>query len=189
MQAIDSQLSEHRETLQSTVAYPLPQFPGKERSFILETLLRTKLEPNVEEWIEEGESITLQRQKGAQKGLSDEERNALWQWAPGAANKEARKQKWGADFTLEEKQNGIENVITGLRRDLIEPTDDDGDEVEEEDEEEEYEVTDDEDDDKMEVEQTKTESRPGAAAESQPAMPIANQLPLQTVHKFMTTGR
>ncbi|EXJ95972.1 hypothetical protein A1O1_01097 [Capronia coronata CBS 617.96] len=190
LQTIVTQLSEHREAFQSTVAFPLPQFPGKERSFILETLLRTKLEPNVEEWVEEGENITLRPRKGDQRGLSDADLSALWQWAPGAANKEARKQKWGADFTLEEKQRGMSNVITGLHRELVEPPDEEGDE---EYEEEEYEVTDEdedeEDEDKMEVEQTKSETIPGGGTESAPILRSANQMSLQSVHKFMTTGR
>ncbi|KIX00202.1 uncharacterized protein Z518_10340 [Rhinocladiella mackenziei CBS 650.93] len=189
LQTIVAQLSEHRDTFQSTVAYPLPQFPAKERHFILETLLRTKLEPNVEDWVEEGENISARQHKSAQQGLSDEDRNSLWRWAPGAANKEARRQKWGADFTLEEKQHGIEDVITGLRRALVEPPDEEGDEEQEE-EEEEYEVTDDEDEDKMEVEQAKPESIPQqAAGEIPPATLTVNQMPFQTIHKFMTTGR
>lgn len=146
----------------------------------------------MEDWVEEGEKITSQQHKGPHRGLSDEDRNALWHWAPSAANTEARKQKWGADFTLEEKQRGIESVMTGLRRELLEPPDDEGDEMEE-DEEEYDEVTDDEDEDKMEVEPTKSESKEAAAAaasgENQPVIPPANQIPLQSLHKFMTTGR
>ncbi|EXJ81466.1 hypothetical protein A1O3_07758 [Capronia epimyces CBS 606.96] len=194
LQTIATQLSEHRETFQSAVTFPLPQFPGKERSFILETLLRTKLEPNVDEWVEEGENIALLQRKAGPQALSHEDLIALWQWAPSAANSEARKQKWGADFTLGEKQRGISNVVTGLRRELVEPPDDEGSE---EDEDEEYEVTDEDEDevegdgdgDKMDVELTKTETNPGASAQITPILRNTNQMPLQSVHKFMMTGR
>ncbi|EHY52313.1 Mediator of RNA polymerase II transcription subunit 8 [Exophiala dermatitidis] len=190
LQTIAAQLAEHREAFQSTVAFPLPQFPGKERAFILETLLRTKLEPNVEDWVEEGESIALRLRKGDPSGISEADLNALWQWAPTAANKEARKQKWGADFTLEEKQRGVSNVVTGLRRELVEPPDE---EDEEGDEDEEYEVTDEEEEEddgnKMEVEQTKSENKPGGTTESATVLRTATQMPLQSVHKFMVTGR
>ena len=142
----------------------------------------------MEDWVEEGENIMLQQHKGQDRGLSDDERNALWQWAPGVANAEARKQKWGADYTLQEKEAGIENVNTGLRRELQVPPDEE--EPEDEDEEEGFDDSDEEEDeDKMEVEQTKTETKPGPAAETVPALASATQMPLQTMHKFMTTGR
>lgn len=144
----------------------------------------------MEEWVEEGENIAIRQRKGGHGGLSEEALSALWQWAPSAANHEARKQKWGADFTLEEKQRGVSNVVTGLRRELVEPPDDEGDE---EDEEEEYEVTDEdedeEDEDKMEFEPTKPETKPGIGTDGTPVLRTANQMPLQSVHKFMMTGR
>ncbi|OAL31600.1 hypothetical protein AYO20_08143 [Fonsecaea nubica] len=192
LQTIVSQLAENRDTYQSTVAFPTPKFPGAQRAFILETLLRTKLEPNVEEWVEEGENINAQQHKATFRGLSDNDRNGLWQWAPGAANAAARKQKWGADFTLDEKQKGVEKVSTGLRRELVEPADDEGDDGPEE--EEEYEVSDeegeDEDADKMDVEQQapKVEANT-ASTETRSALPTASQLSLEALHKFMTTGR
>ncbi len=147
------------------------------------------MELQTEEWIEEGEKIAIQQKQGT-RGLTDDERNELWQWAPGAANKEARRQKWGADYTLEEIQRGIANVVTGLRRELVEPPEDDLDGEEEE--EDEYEVTDDEeeeDEDKMEVEQVKPESKPGLSATSLPVQRSVAQMPLQNIHKYMTTGR
>ena len=193
LQTISERLSTHRETFASTTVNPLPQFPGKERSFILETLLRTKLEPSVEEWVEEGENIATQQQKRSHRGLSDQDREALWQWAPGAANAEARKQKWGADYTLQEKQSGIDNVNTGLRRELAEPPDDEPGNDEEYEEYEE--VTDDEDEapgsdaDKMDVEQSKPQNKSASATDNSPATLQATQWPLTNLQKFMTTGR
>lgn len=54
----------------------------------------------------------------------------LWEWAGIAANEQARKHEWGGDYTAEEIEGGIENVVTGLR-------DEESDEEEEEKEEKE----------------------------------------------------
>ncbi len=51
----------------------------------------------------------------------------LWNWAGRAANELARRHEWGGDFTLEEREGGVENVVTGLRRKLGEEEDDDDD--------------------------------------------------------------
>lgn len=191
LQTITDSLSTHRETFSSAVVNPLPQFPGKERAFILETLLRTKLEPGLQEWIEEGETVATQQQKPAYRGLSPSERDALWQWAPGAANAEARKQKWGADYTLEEIQNGIENVKTGLRRELVEPPEDDDVDDDDEEEDEYDQITDDEDtmEDKMDIEPIKPDSKSTSATQNSSPQPRAPQMSMETMHKFMTTGR
>ena len=118
----------------------------------------------------------------------------MWAWAPGEANARARKQTWGADYTLEEKQKGVENCATGLRRDLIEPPDHDpADEGRDDDdeEEEEYEATDEEDEDDsamdIETKQPTTENKesPGIRLD----LPTTDLMPLNMLHKFMTTGR
>ena len=48
-------------------------------------------------------------------GRGEEETIELWEWAGVAANEQARKHEWGGDYTLEEIEGGIENVVTGLR--------------------------------------------------------------------------
>ncbi|KIW42356.1 uncharacterized protein PV06_05916 [Exophiala oligosperma] len=190
LQQIAAQLSEYQDLFKSTVAFPLPQFPGKERAFILETLLRTKLEPNIEDWIEEGGKIAAGQAKDSHSGLSAQERSALWQWAPGAANREARRQKWGADYTLEEKQRGIATVVTGLQRELIEPPDDEGDdEGDEEEEEEEYEESEEEDEDKMDVELTKSQTTAATSKTTTAISTTPNQMSVDKIHKIMVTGR
>ena len=75
-------------------------------------------------------------------GLSADQLTELWHWAPIEANQEARKRNWGGDYTLEEMEKGVKNVVTGLRRKLNEDSpggseeedgeeeDDDGDEKE-----------------------------------------------------------
>ncbi len=48
-------------------------------------------------------------------GRGKDEITELWEWAGVAANEEARKHEWGGDYTAEEIEGGIENVVTGLR--------------------------------------------------------------------------
>lgn len=182
LQSIAEQIAEHQQDLSSTQAFPLPQYPGKQQGFILETLLRTKLEPNVEEWLDEGRRMATEEQN--RTNLSDQARSELWQWAPSAANAEARKQKWGADYTLAEKLNGIENVITGLKRELIEPADD----IDEEEDDYDDISDDDEEEDKMDVEQPQTGAAAGRSGSPQQST-AAPQMPLETIHRFMTTGK
>lgn len=50
----------------------------------------------------------------------------LWNWAGRAANELARQHEWGGDFTLAEREAGVENVVTGLIRKLIETDSEDG---------------------------------------------------------------
>jgi len=50
-----------------------------------------------------------------------------------AANEEARKHEWdGAEYTLEEREMGVENVVTGLRKGAYEESSSDEEEKEEE---------------------------------------------------------
>ena len=64
----------------------------------------------------------------------EELNESLWEWAGAVANDKARKHTWGGDYTLEEKENGVENVRTGLKRKLkVDP--EDSSEEEDEDEE------------------------------------------------------
>lgn len=47
-------------------------------------------------------------------GRGGDEITELWEWAGIAANEQARKHEWGGDYTAEEIEGGIENVVTGL---------------------------------------------------------------------------
>ncbi len=110
--------------------YPLPSYPGKTQEALLGQLLRKKLEPEVEDWVTQG----LQMAEAA--GMADDGKRSgvldLWSWAGMAANELARGHEWGGDFTLEEREGGIENVVTGLKRKFAEE-DEDEEEAEDED--------------------------------------------------------
>ncbi|WEW59230.1 mediator of RNA polymerase II transcription subunit 8 [Emydomyces testavorans] len=137
--SISHLLTAHQPLLSSLVAYPTPLFPGRAESTILHELLRTKLEPRVEEWVARGRRVGARNNNNndattadAAGGLSVDELRELWRWAPVAANMEARRRDWGGDYTLEERERGVRSVVTGLRRRLDEGVDDDEEEEEEE---------------------------------------------------------
>ena len=100
-------------------------------------------------------------------------------------------QKFSSDYTVSEIQGGIENVWTGLKRELIVPPEDEsptseGDEFEDDEEiseEDEPEV-----DDSMEIVEARRQTAgPGPALRTSPknGMPA---MPLDNVFRFMMTG-
>lgn len=120
--------------------------------------------------------------------LSESELAELWEWAPVEANLEARRRDWGGNFTLEERELGVQNVVTGLRRQL-----------EDEEEEEEEEGTaegegEEEEEDEMEIVGVHRKSGGGVGLEFDIAAVhhphVAEPLvPLDEILRYMTTGR
>jgi hypothetical protein len=172
---INNQLSDHADLLASTVTFPSMHFSGRHNQDIIDTLLRTKLEPDVEEWFEQGVAYGNTLNGGAGQILRESDRKEFWAWAPRKANETARRQKWGADYTAEEIGKGVENVVTGLNRDLMVPVDQD-DEDEDEDEETGG-------GDKMDMDEG-----PGGVGGEQKAI-ASKQMPLQSVQRFMVSGK
>lgn len=199
--SVSEHLSDHSDLLSSLVAYPGPDYPSRTQVNILEQLLRTKLDPRVEDWVARGRTAGTEPTSSsaldpltptpnpsaatapAQAPLSESSLASLWEWAPVEANQEARRRNWGGNFTLEEREAGVQNVVTGLRRQL---EDDDGDEDEEEDEDE------DEGEDEMEVVGVHRKSGGGAGFEFDIAPHHAHRLepvvPLPDILRYMTTG-
>ncbi|KAL2814293.1 mediator of RNA polymerase II transcription subunit 8 [Aspergillus granulosus] len=192
---LSTHLSENHELLRSISAYPAPEFPTKTHGNTLEQLLRTKLDPRVEDWVSrgrKGDANALAKPNttlpgggvSGTGGLSEGDLAALWRWAPVEANMEARRRNWGGDFTLEERERGIQGVAAelGLRRTL---EDDEG--SSEEDEEEEA--------DEMEVVGVRKSASGvefdiaasgavGAAGQEG----VAPSVPLDDILRYMTTG-
>jgi mediator of RNA polymerase II transcription subunit 8 len=144
--------SSQRALLASLAVYPLPAYPGRSEEGLLEQLLRKKLEPGVEDWVERGRDAGLAATRAAntstatatgeqpQPQMSRDELREIWAWAGGAANEQARAHPWGGDFTREEVEQGVEGVQTGLRRKLRAPGEDESsDEDDDEDEDEDME--------------------------------------------------
>ncbi|MCJ1401708.1 mediator of RNA polymerase II transcription subunit 8 [Xylographa trunciseda] len=131
--SVSQHLSTHQDLFASMVVYPLPEFPGQTQEALLGQLLRKKLEPNVEDWVAEGRKTAHEiAAHGLDGTLQQSELQDLWSWAGMAANEEARKHTWGGNFTLEEREMGVGNVVTGLRRKLREDPDESSDEDEDE---------------------------------------------------------
>ena len=191
--------TEHHALLASTLVFPSPQFPGRTQEHILQQMLRTKLEPNVEDWVERGQDIARNSSKPSTQGLPERDLISFWQWAGKAANDEARRQKWGADYTLAEKQMGVDNVKTGLQRTLAEPPDDESEEAEDddadeeegsggEDEDEEEDEEEEEQEDKMDVQEVRRKSGAPGLEYLISTRPTAPQMPLENIFRFMMTG-
>ncbi|KAI9674887.1 MAG: mediator of RNA polymerase II transcription subunit 8 [Trizodia sp. TS-e1964] len=125
LSSLSQHLETHEELFARTLAYPLPAFPGLTQENLLGQLLRKKLEVNVEDWIEQGRQATQKTLSDGQRGLSEKDMINLWDWAGPTANDEARKRDWMDEYTLEERESGIKNVVTGLRRKLDDGSSDD----------------------------------------------------------------
>lgn len=191
--SVSHHLNTHYDLFASMAVYPLPQFPGRTQENLLGQLLRKKLEPNVEDWVEKGRAVATEAaENGQSRGLKMQEMLDLWSWAGMAANEQARKHTWSGNYTLEEKERGIENVVTGLRRQLKENPDDSSDDEDDE------KAMDDQaapDGDEMEIVGARRKS--GAAglefelrknSEHKAPEALSKTLPLDDVLRFMMTG-
>lgn len=171
------------------VAYPLPSFPGRTQENLLGQLLRKKLEPDVEEWVERGRATATEATRIDDGDLKEDDLLSLWEWAGMAANEQARKHTWGGEFTLEEREMGTENVDTGLRRKHEES----GDEVSDDD----VEPMGDSNPDGEEMEVVRVRRKSGAAGvefdvtmdrEHIPSAALSRALPMDDIFRFMMTG-
>ena len=90
--SLSTQMQTNSPLLASTAIYPVPLYPGREKEGILNQLLRKKLEPGVEEWVEQGQKI-------AEEVVGDDaaEWKDLWEWAAVNGNELARSHDWGGD--------------------------------------------------------------------------------------------
>jgi len=129
--SIVEHLARNADSLNRTVVYPSTNYPGRTQEGLLGQLLRKKLEPQVETWVDEGRAI--QEEDGGGGGDGDAEK--LWAWGKewiGGRVATYILEEAGDNYTVEEREGGIENVNIGLRRKLDE---DESDEDEDEDDE------------------------------------------------------
>lgn len=202
-------MSDHKDVLANTVLLPTQRFPTKYHAHILESLFRTKPEPNVEDWQEQTMKIAIERdnrqdrekREGRLSTLPDKDRLELWQDAAIISDQEVRQHAWfQGDYTLAEMQAGIENVRHGLRRELklpeLEPGSSDEDEFEEPEEDEVDEAEDAQADgtgDKMDIDAPKDRPRPNlvatASAKASAPTSLDSAMPLDNVLRFMTKGQ
>ncbi|KAL9127650.1 MAG: hypothetical protein Q9217_003518 [Psora testacea] len=106
LSSLSSQLQTNAPFLASTAVYPLPSYPGREQEPLLNQLLRKKLEPGVEEWVEQGRK-TGEAVTGSGRA---EEWRELWVWAGMAGNEQARTHDWGGEGSEESEGEDQEEV-------------------------------------------------------------------------------
>ncbi len=129
LQSVLDSLSENSELFSRMAIHPSTNYPGRTQENILTQLLRKKLEPDVEELVAQGaETARLATPEGIAdlQGIWDE----LREWTHGRIAEYVRDEA-GDVYTKEEREMGVENVRTGLRRGLDDDeSDDEGDEAE-----------------------------------------------------------
>ncbi|KAH7395966.1 mediator complex, subunit Med8 [Cadophora sp. MPI-SDFR-AT-0126] len=133
IESLASLLSTNSDLLSKTVVYPSTNYPGRTQEAVLTQLLRKKLEPGVETWVEEARTTQA---NAAEAGINEKDENALLEWVMDWMGPRIHKyveEEDQGDYTLEERELGRENVNTGLRRKLAEDeTDEEEDEEDEE---------------------------------------------------------
>lgn len=162
-------------------AYPLPNFPGPPQEHVLNQLTRKKLDPQTEDWIAEyakPRTRDAAQLNGTHNGdvsegasVTDEDYRELWMWAGSTsmdiANGMMMSDAFEDNYTLAEREAGIESVVTGLKRNLDEDSDDEDEEGG--------------DDEKMEDVLPSKPAKPGVDTSQPP-------LKLETLLRFMSTG-
>lgn len=131
LQTVLDSLSENSDLFSRLAIHPSTNYPGRLQENILTQLLRKKLEPDVEELVLKGrETAKLATPEGVA------ELQEIWDdirgWTQSRIATYVREEA-GDAYTKEERENGVENVRTGLKRDVEEDDDDDEDEEDEDD--------------------------------------------------------
>jgi mediator of RNA polymerase II transcription subunit 8, fungi type len=135
----------HSELFEKMVTYPSTNFPGRTEEGLLGQLLRKKLEPGVERWVEEGRVMAVPTsQAGNGQGEQEDDLEEKWKAARdfiGERIARAAVTHRRDEYTAEEREMGIENVNTGLQRPM-KLRRNDGDSESDEDESEDEEMVD-----------------------------------------------
>ncbi|GAB0134151.1 hypothetical protein EsDP_00002533 [Epichloe bromicola] len=121
-------LNDNSDLFTRLAMHPSTNYPGRAQENILTQLLRKKLEPDVEELVLEGRETA---RRATPEGMAELQSiwDALRKWTQGRIAEYVRDEA-GDVYTKEERENGVENVRTGLKRALHEESDDDEDEDE-----------------------------------------------------------
>ncbi|OIW25930.1 hypothetical protein CONLIGDRAFT_647660 [Coniochaeta ligniaria NRRL 30616] len=156
-------LTDRQDLFARLAVHPSTNFPGREHEMILQNILRKKLEPDVEGWVEEcrdtavraGVEVSKSGKVGKRRGEEEEEEEEedeegyrpededdvggdpltdLWADVRDALMGRITEFVEGESqdvYTVEEREMGVENVRTGLKRDLEEEEEESEDEDEE----------------------------------------------------------
>lgn len=183
LRVLADELQKNEDLLSKLIVVPNTHFPIHTQYMVAEHLLQTGIPLPVQEWIDSGQEYA--RDAESEEILSDFDRRRLWYDAPRTALAEARKQKWGADYTLAEIQAGVATIETGLTRELVEPPLDDEDE-EFEDEEEEEAEQDEAEDDSMNVDGATAGDGTKGIVDAASAVP---PMTMDVLMKFLSTAK
>lgn len=130
LKSITDHLTAHNELFEKTVVYPSTNFPGRTQENLLGQLLRKKLEPGVESWVEEGRATQVAMDETG-------DLTETWQSAKdfiGERIARAAVAHRREAYTEQERELGIENVNTGLTKPMKMGDDDESGSDEDEDE-------------------------------------------------------
>jgi mediator of RNA polymerase II transcription subunit 8 len=186
------------------VAYPSTNFPGRTQENLLGALLRKKLEPDVESWVEEGRNlaagqtgaaagtvspVVANNGNGNENGSAKEERDDMgdvedtWNFARDSIGRMVGATAFRImrdEFTREERAQGLSSVRTGLRKGTSGEKDGEWDESAMGEEESEEESDSDED-----MEGATGAKKGGAAGKTK----VQGAKSLDEIVRFMTIGR
>ncbi|KAK0384188.1 hypothetical protein NLU13_8276 [Sarocladium strictum] len=134
LQVVLDSVTDNADLFSRIAVHPSPNYPGRTQENVLGQLLRKKLEPDVADLVEEGrEAAALATPEGI-AALQDVW-NELREWTVDRIATYVREEA-GDVYTKEERELGVENVRTGLRRDLEESDEEDEDEEDEDEDDE-----------------------------------------------------
>ncbi|KAF6828726.1 RNA polymerase II mediator complex component Med8 [Colletotrichum musicola] len=128
LQTLLETLTENTHVFQHLHVFPDVAYPGRMHEGILLQLLRKKLEPGVEEWVERGRETTRElRSDGDGEDALAEVWRDVRAWTVERVQKYVLEEA-GDVYTEEEREKGVENVRTGLRKGLEEDEESEDDE-------------------------------------------------------------
>lgn len=127
-------LNSQRQLFSALHAHPMPNYPGLTEELRLQGMLRKKLDPRAEAWIDE--ALKSKKAMGEDDGnlLSADQMEKIWESAKPVSREimapMLEDEVFDDDYTIEERAKGVENIVTGVKR-IDEGQDEDGDEMDE----------------------------------------------------------
>ncbi|KAK9479378.1 mediator complex, subunit Med8 [Lipomyces japonicus] len=111
---LSSTLTTNLASLQSLNAYPLPFFPVASEASLLATLLRKRVDPDVDDWIrqgsEHGNKILQQQQDGPHVQQHEDKNEELWKFAKNVVVEEREGRAWDGLLTADQLLNSQPNL-------------------------------------------------------------------------------
>lgn len=129
LRTLTTYISENAVLLERVAVHPSTNFPGRQHENVLLQLLRKKPEPSVEELFEKGRAVAAAALSGEEAW---KEQRELWGWARKYCDERIGQyamEETHELYTAEEKAMGVENVRTGLRKDVEEEDEDEEEEA------------------------------------------------------------